>query len=311
MLHGYLRQATASQSIIVGPFIDDTDFKSPETALTIANTDVKLMKSGGTSVNKNSGSGTHRVNGMYSLTLDATDTSAVGELSGSIVVSGALPVVFKFFVLEEVVYDQLFVAGASGNTTQLDDIQAAILTVPTADQIADEVETRTIAATTVADKTGYSLSPVGLLAIYNGVTPEMITDIDQPLGTIGRIMVDQFATIDKMDPMLEPDGDAFRFTQPALAQAPSDAVAIAGLSARLPAALESGKMASTIDTGVVEGGLTWVQSMRLNNAAAAGRIIQVSPTELHIAAASNPGQVRITATVDANGNRVLLVLDPN
>jgi hypothetical protein len=41
----------------VGPFVDDTDFKTLETALTIANTDVKLSKNGAAAVNKNSGAG--------------------------------------------------------------------------------------------------------------------------------------------------------------------------------------------------------------------------------------------------------------
>jgi len=44
----YLKQSTASQSRAIGPFVDDTDFKTLETALTINNTDVKLVKNGGT-----------------------------------------------------------------------------------------------------------------------------------------------------------------------------------------------------------------------------------------------------------------------
>jgi hypothetical protein len=75
---------------------------------------VKLMKNGGTSANKNSGGGTHLVNGVYALTFDATDTATVGELSGSIVVAGAAPVYFKFWVLEEAIYDSLFGAAAAG-----------------------------------------------------------------------------------------------------------------------------------------------------------------------------------------------------
>lgn len=109
----YLKQSTASQSRMVGPFVDDTDFKSLETALTIANTDVKLSKNGAAGVNKNSGGGTHRDNGMYSLTFDATDTDTVGELEVSIKVTGALVVFAKFFVLEEVIYDALFAASAA------------------------------------------------------------------------------------------------------------------------------------------------------------------------------------------------------
>jgi hypothetical protein len=112
-MHAYLKQATVSQTRVVGPFIDDTDFVSLETGLTIADTNVKLSKNGGSSVDKNSGGGTHVANGMYALTFDATDTATVGELSGSILMSGALVVVFKFTVLEEAIYDALFGSGAA------------------------------------------------------------------------------------------------------------------------------------------------------------------------------------------------------
>lgn len=111
---GFLRQATASQSRAIGIFVDDTDFKTPETGLTIANTDIKLVVNGGASANKNSGGGTHRVNGVYGVTFDATDTATVGEMEVSVVVSGALPVFDKFFVIEEAVYDALFAASAPG-----------------------------------------------------------------------------------------------------------------------------------------------------------------------------------------------------
>ena len=113
-MFGFLKQSTASQSRLVGPFVDDTDFKTLETGLTINNTDVELSKNGGVTADKNSGGGTHRANGMYSLTFDATDTNTVGELAGSISVSGALIVTFKFWVLEEAIYDSLFGASAAG-----------------------------------------------------------------------------------------------------------------------------------------------------------------------------------------------------
>jgi hypothetical protein len=114
MSGNYLRQSTASQSRAIGPFLDDTDFKTAETGLTIANTDIKLVVNGGASANKNSGGGTHRVNGVYGVTFDATDTATVGEIQVSVVVAGALPVFDKFVVLEEAVYDALFAASAPG-----------------------------------------------------------------------------------------------------------------------------------------------------------------------------------------------------
>jgi hypothetical protein len=110
----YLRQSTASQTRVLGPFLDSVDFVTPKTALTIANTDVKLMKNGAASVNKNSGGGTHRVNGEYSFTFDATDTNTVGELLVSIVVATALIVRKEITVLTGTVYDAVFGSSAAG-----------------------------------------------------------------------------------------------------------------------------------------------------------------------------------------------------
>ena len=115
-MNGYLRQSTASQARAIGPFVDDTDFKTAETGLTIANTDVKLRANGTSLSNKNSGGGTHEVNGVYSMTFDATDTANVGELFYSVAVSGALPVFGTYTVLEETVYDMLFAASAPGDS---------------------------------------------------------------------------------------------------------------------------------------------------------------------------------------------------
>lgn len=111
---GPLRQSTASQSRAIGPFLDDTDFKTAETGLTIANTDIKLVVNGGASANKNSGGGTHRVNGVYGVTFDATDTATVGEMLVSVVVAGALPFSDKFWVVEEAIYDRDHAASALG-----------------------------------------------------------------------------------------------------------------------------------------------------------------------------------------------------
>jgi hypothetical protein len=111
---GFLKQSTAAQSRAIGPFVDDTDFKTPKTGLTIANTDIKLVINGAASANKNSGGGTHRVNGVYGVTFDATDTATVGEIDVSVVVAGALPFFDKFFVVEEAVYDAFFAGSSTG-----------------------------------------------------------------------------------------------------------------------------------------------------------------------------------------------------
>ena len=111
----FLRQSTASQEVLLGPFVSDTDFKTPQTGLTILNTDILLWKSGATSeVTKNSGGATHISSGRYYTVLDATDTNTVGMLEINVVESGALPVKSKYYVLTQSVYDSLFSSASTG-----------------------------------------------------------------------------------------------------------------------------------------------------------------------------------------------------
>ena len=109
----FLRQSTNSQDVIIGPFLDDTDGKTAETGLSIGVSDIRLGKDGGNIVAKNSGGATHDELGFYQITLNATDTSAVGELLIAVHKSGALPVFKYCYVLEEDIYDAMFAASAS------------------------------------------------------------------------------------------------------------------------------------------------------------------------------------------------------
>ena len=113
-----LRQNTASQEIPLGYFLDSTDGNTEETALTIANTDIKLWKMGATTLaNKNSGGATHISNGIYYAVLDATDSNTLGGLIVFVHVSGALPVRVECEVMTANRYDSL-VAGT--DTLQVD-----------------------------------------------------------------------------------------------------------------------------------------------------------------------------------------------
>lgn len=110
-----LKQSTASQEVLLGPFLDDTDGKTAETALTIANTDIKIWKAGGTTeASKNSGGATHIASGRYYAVLDATDTDTLGPLEINVHVTGALPVRRECIVLTAAAYDVLV-----GTTTPL------------------------------------------------------------------------------------------------------------------------------------------------------------------------------------------------
>lgn len=105
----YLKVSTASQEVPIGMFLDPSDGNTEETGLTIAASDIKLWKAGGTSmVAKNSGGATHMANGIYSIVLDATDTNTLGSLVIYVHVAGALSVRQECIVLTANVYDTWF-----------------------------------------------------------------------------------------------------------------------------------------------------------------------------------------------------------
>lgn len=117
----FLRQSTASQEIPLGYFLDSTDGDTAETALSIANTDIKVWKTGATTLaSKNSGGGTHISGGVYYATFDATDTDTIGPLIVFVHVAGALAIRVECCVLDEAVYDCLFGTAAWGTGSGLD-----------------------------------------------------------------------------------------------------------------------------------------------------------------------------------------------
>jgi hypothetical protein len=114
----FLRQSTASQEISLGYFLDTTDGNTEETGLTIANTDIKIRKGGGTTlINKNSGGGTHISNGIYSAVLDATDTNTLGDLVIYCHPTGALATKLEYTVLPAASYDALITNGLNDIST--------------------------------------------------------------------------------------------------------------------------------------------------------------------------------------------------
>ena len=111
----FLRQST-SQIIRFGPCLDKTDGVTEETALTLAQADMRLSKDGGAYAQKNAtGNATHDSDGHYSTTLNATDTAIIGELRLNVhQPANMLPVWDRWWVLEEVVYDAIYGAAATG-----------------------------------------------------------------------------------------------------------------------------------------------------------------------------------------------------
>lgn len=99
----------------MGPFVDDTDFKTLEDGLTIGAGDIWLKKNGGAGAAKHSGGATaDGSEGLYAVTWDATDSDTVGELKYACRPSGATVVHGTYVVLTQAVYDALCASDAEG-----------------------------------------------------------------------------------------------------------------------------------------------------------------------------------------------------
>lgn len=138
----FLKQSTAA-TIKLGPFIDDTDGKTAETALTISQADIRLSKNGGDIAQTNNSTGaTHDELGYYNVPLDTTDTNTLGRLKVMVHESGALPVWDEYLVVTANVYDTLCSTDSldvNVTTIATDAITAASLKADAVDEIIDEV----------------------------------------------------------------------------------------------------------------------------------------------------------------------------
>lgn len=121
---GWIKQSTAI-TIKIGPFVDDTDGKTAETALTLSQADIVLSKNGGAFAQKNeSSSATHDTKGYYACAIDTTDTNTLGVLSVAIHESGALPIRQDYQVVTPLVWDSLF--GADRLQVDVQEMAASI-----------------------------------------------------------------------------------------------------------------------------------------------------------------------------------------
>ena len=118
----FLEQSTAV-TVKIGPFLDDTDFNTEETGLTIAQADVRLSKGGAAFAQKTSATScTHDENGWYGCPLDTTDTGTVGLLQLFVHEAGALPVKQDYIVLPSASYDALIAVGFATSADVADDV---------------------------------------------------------------------------------------------------------------------------------------------------------------------------------------------
>jgi hypothetical protein len=186
----YLRYNTDSQEVVFGIFVDSTDGNTEETGLTIANTDIKIWKTGATTLaNKNSGGATHISNGIYYAVFDATDTNTLGSGKAFIHVSGALYCILEFCVLPQKVYDSMI---AGSDNLEVDTI--LIEGTDATDQINSACDTAISDAGVTTTRMGYvdylanatyGLSAIETLVdeIETRLTAQRATNLDE-LGAV-------------------------------------------------------------------------------------------------------------------------------
>lgn len=231
----YLKQST-SVDVGIGPFLDDADGKTAETALTITQPDIRLKKNGGAWAQKNAAQTlSHEENGWYEVTLDATDTDTLGILLVAVHEAGALPVWAEFHVVTANVYDSLFGSGdvldvsvtqwtgtnvGTPDTagypkvtvktgTGTGEINASSGKVP-ATIAAGDVAALAIPQYTVVADAIYTNGKIDLSAalLLNGAVDTSVSNARASLYTLAGVLVDSFTTV-----ALPDDQGIFRFPQ--------------------------------------------------------------------------------------------------
>ena len=176
----YLKQST-TVTVQVGPFLDDTDFKTAETALSPT---IEISKAGAAYAARNSATAiSHDADGWYRVELNTTDTGTVGPLMLKSTETGALHVWHEFNILPANAYDSL-VAGTDlfdVSVTQWLGTAAATPTVagvPEVDVthwIGTAAATPTVAGVPEVDVTHHG----GTAGIFSGGRPAVLSGYDR------------------------------------------------------------------------------------------------------------------------------------
>lgn len=170
-----LRQSTSGQVATIGHALDSTDGNTEENALAIANTDIKLHKHNTTTLaNKNAGGATNISNGVYHLTLDATDTAVAGRLVIYVHVAGGLAMKAEFNILTISAFDAKYtgIFNNLGGVAQTADNDTKISLIPTTDNTSaiagiptvSEFNARTLPASSYFDPATDTVANVTLCA---------------------------------------------------------------------------------------------------------------------------------------------------
>lgn len=191
-----LKKSTASQEIVLGPFVDSSDGVTPENALSIANTDIKIWKAGATTLaDKTSGGATYITssNGHYYAVLDATDTDTYGPLVVNVYKTGALPVRLECVVMSVEAYDTLY-----GTDAFTADLTAAALASVNAE--VDTALNTAIPGSPVADSINQRIKAIDDLTQAAGA------------GDLAAILVDTGTTLETTVNAIKAKTDSLTYT---------------------------------------------------------------------------------------------------
>lgn len=151
-----LKLQTASQYVVVGPFVDSTDGNTELNSLTITPSDVKVWKNNAASFatkNESSNAVSLGSQGAYRVLLDTIDTNTAGSLVIFVHPTGSLPVRVECVVLPANVFEALIAGTEWLETTTLRNnvaVTGATITVKKTDGTTTQY-TKTGTFTTGAD----------------------------------------------------------------------------------------------------------------------------------------------------------------
>ena len=283
----FLRNAT-SQIIRFGPFLDSTDGVTPETGLTIAQSDMQLSKDGGAYAQKNTaGNATHDADGWYSTTLDATDTATNGELLMQVNVSGALPVWVRYYVVPSASYDAL-------TTDGLNNISAAQVNSECDTAISDASLATAASLATVDSNVDAILVDTNDLQSNqnNWLTATGFSTFDPATDTVARVtLVDTVTT--------NTDYTAAPTTAQIWSYGTRELTSSANFNDISVSQIFSG---GDVDSYSLE------ETLKLLLSASTGVLSGAATNTITIEAADN-SKTRITASVDVDGNRTSVTRD--
>jgi len=310
----YLKQST-SVTVKIGPFLDDTDGKTAETGLTISQSDVRLSKNGGDIAQKNDSTGcTHDELGIYNCPLNATDTNTLGRLQLWVHKSGALPVWHEYMVIPANVYDSLFstdklqvdvtqIGGDAQSATDLKDfadtgydpsthkVQGVVL--------CDTTTTNTDMVPDVSSDVAAIKAKTDNLNFNADATPLVLADVRDVNDAAVTSVNDFKADVSNLDVAVSSRSNH--------SAADVWSVATRSLTDKAGFSLSSTGVDAIIDE-VIEGSMTLREALRIILAASAGKSSGGGTSTVKYRDLAD-SKDRISATVDANGNRTAVTLD--